>query len=303
MSTDLPATSELTMDHIQRALSADVDEPKTAQWIAGKLPKSMNVTAADVSAVIDATGSSAGIHRFELPRETKYWHASIEEFVRRKLIDKARSGPLSKAKICGDIARLATIKSQVSRRSVEQSFDRLLTEQMIQACPPVIGGRSKLFGMGKPDPAFYVRDVVAKLKKSLRLATDELLRALDEIRSEQAANLENPPQGAESPEESESPVTQQHVALDNPADERILIALRELEPRFDEGAIVSLRKLREKLELSFQNRESFDAAVLNLVSQQVLTIHPYDHPLTEADRQSFVRDERGTWYNVISKRI
>lgn len=298
MSIMPQSPTELTIDHIRQALSTDIDEPKSTKWIAARLPKRMNVTSQDISALLASTALPEGIHVFPLKRENRYWHASPEEYVRQKLVEKARTGPRTKADLCGAVAKLGALCGLISRKAVEQLFSQLIREQVIQTCPAVIGGRSKLYVVGQPMPTFYVRDVITKLKHRLGLTFDEVAKAFRSIQGDADRCITA---SAGTPAQLSVGTPADHLP-DTPADERILISLRELEPRFDEGMLVSLPMLREKLELSFPSHESFDEAVLNLVDRRVLSIHPYDHPLTEEQRAAFVRDERGTWYNVVSKR-
>lgn len=303
------AVAELTLDHIREALK-ESEKPRNAKWIAGRMPKAMRATPNDVTALLSASSLNDRVFPFVSAAEVAYWQAPPEEYVRIKLLLKAQSGPRTKAEILRSVAKMEFVHGVVAKSAVEKMFNRLVDEDKVQQYPPLVGARTKLFGVGELDPEVYARDALQKLVEKLKLPSSRIAEVFTKVAGSELARCA-------VVERTETEVGGRDVPLcdhqgagsvsavscrEDATDERIVEMMREINPDVDRGDIVSLPELRRRLELSFPDKGSFDAAILQLVANRVLAIHPCDHALTEADRGAFVQDERGVWYNVVSLR-
>ncbi len=88
-------------------------------------------------------------------------------------------------------------------------------------------------------------------------------------------------------------------------DDLILKGMHDLNSAVDHGASVLLRDLRKHMPAVYRGHDTFDAAVLRLADQDRIVLHRDDHPagLTEAERDELVRDENGTYYISIARRV
>lgn len=75
----------------------------------------------------------------------------------------------------------------------------------------------------------------------------------------------------------------------------VLHALAQLERESPPGALLSVRELRARSDLS---KQSFDRAALELAGQGRVSLHAHDHvgALTEAARCALIEDVRGVHY-------
>ncbi len=80
-----------------------------------------------------------------------------------------------------------------------------------------------------------------------------------------------------------------------------LTALERLSAENPSGALISVRELRGRAGL---DKRTFDATALALSSERAVVLHHHDHAgsLPEAERQSLVKDARGTHYVGIALR-
>ncbi len=85
----------------------------------------------------------------------------------------------------------------------------------------------------------------------------------------------------------------------------ILKGMRDLDSAADQGASVLLRDLRRHMPAEYRRHETFDAAVIGLAEQERIVLHRHDQPscLTDAERDELVRDEAGTFYISLAKRV
>ena len=88
-------------------------------------------------------------------------------------------------------------------------------------------------------------------------------------------------------------------------DDLILKGMHDLDSAVDHGASVLLRDLRKHMPAVYRGHDTFDTAVLRLADQDRIVLHRDDHPagLTEAERDELVRDENGTYYISIARRV
>ncbi len=77
--------------------------------------------------------------------------------------------------------------------------------------------------------------------------------------------------------------------------------IRQLEPGADRGALVAVRDLRRAATI---HKTEFDAALLNLAREGVVSLHRHDFPasLTTFERDDLVSDENGTYYVGVALR-
>lgn len=86
-----------------------------------------------------------------------------------------------------------------------------------------------------------------------------------------------------------------------PSSDAIVDAIREMEPQ---GALVYLPHLRTALGSSYQDKLSFDRAVLGLLSRGAVQLqsHPTPSLLGAAERDAMIEDGRGGYFSAIGLR-
>jgi hypothetical protein len=89
-----------------------------------------------------------------------------------------------------------------------------------------------------------------------------------------------------------------------PSDSAILDAMRQLNPRVEQGDLVYLPHLRTALKDRFPDKVSFDRAVLALTEQRRVQLqsHPVPAQIKPAERESMIEDGSGSYYILIGLR-
>lgn len=84
----------------------------------------------------------------------------------------------------------------------------------------------------------------------------------------------------------------------------VLAALRRIDPRTDQGAAVSVPRLREALIAELPRKGDFDAAILALADRGILELQTHAWParLNERERELLVENGRGGWFDQVSLR-
>ena len=91
------------------------------------------------------------------------------------------------------------------------------------------------------------------------------------------------------------------VAASVSQDERLLEAMRTVNPRVDDGDAVLISTLRKELDAHMPGSD-FDLAVLDAVTRRRFAIHRFDRPnlISDEERRELIRDNEGHFYNTIS---
>jgi len=74
--------------------------------------------------------------------------------------------------------------------------------------------------------------------------------------------------------------------------------MAEVSPNAADGALTSIRDLRQAMRAELPTKEAFDQFLLQQAREDKIALHHHDHPssLTDAERAEMVQDERGNYY-------
>ena len=88
--------------------------------------------------------------------------------------------------------------------------------------------------------------------------------------------------------------------------ERIIFkAMTTLKPAATQGALVYIPDLREALQSTFPDKESFDRAILHLARLEKVQLQSHSLPaeLTEEQRQAMIDNQRGSYFMAVGVRM
>jgi hypothetical protein len=215
------------------------------------------------------------------------------------LIRELQTGPKPETDIIKSVSKLKTLAA-VPATAIERMLSEMLQAGEAHVCPPRFGAKksktpSRMVSFFKPDPSDYLRDALQSVAETLGNAFEDILRAAASFARSELQEIEKDKHGrnlSHSTEEVPAAATQ---------DERLLEAMRTVNPRVDQGDMVDIASLRREVDAHLPGTD-FDAAVLDAVYRQRLAIHRYDRPqlITPEERALLLRDEEGNFYNTIS---
>jgi hypothetical protein len=292
-------TKEVT--ELLRRIVAHSTLPLSAAQIAKSLPKSSRLRPEAVETLLEQEVSRGSLFAFpKIRNKAQYWIKPPLELARQFLLRKLQSATLTRTEALKAIAGKAF--EDISRTSRDQIFADLHKEGIIHECPPFVGDRKSTrpkYSGHRPDPGDYIRDAIRKVAVTLSLPPEDVFKAAVDCASRELREIEL----------DRSEMTVQAVA--EPAqdlrqqasvqDERLLEAMRTINPRCDCGDMVDIVRLRKELDAHMPGVD-FDQAVLDAVYRRRVAVHRYDRPelIPAAQRAQLLRDEQGQYYNTIS---
>lgn len=291
--------SEITLEHVVRALSSSA-EPQTAEWIVRQMPRALSANTERILELLVASESRCKVYEFRQPKETRYWYASAEEYARGKLLAKLQVRPCTKTEAVQAVSKLARLQGILSKAAIQRLFASLELNRSILVHPGLLGSRSKLYSCSASDASFYVQDVLERLADRLKISRLQMAECFQKVADWEIES--HPP--TDHPAEVKASAADHSDRLDG-SDERILLAMREINPRIDQGDLVSLTDLRKKLELNFPDKATFDSSILKLARKGFVAVHRFDDDifLSDVEREALVCDDQGHLYNVASFRL
>jgi hypothetical protein len=243
-------------------------------------------------------------------KQARFWVQDEEEKVRETVEGLLGKGPLPERKLVTATNKaLPKISSPAAIKSFVQAMAR---EGFLHEWPSK--GKTRALALRPFDPLAGVTFKKATLKdlsdalarlEPLGVSVDRFLQVLRQhLRPHQDASRDPaltppPPPGAGDGEpRGEHPPSAE-------IDELILKGMRDLDPAVERGATVLLRDLRLNMPQEYGRHETFDGAVIRLAEAGRVVLHRHDHPamLTDAERDELVRDQAGTYYTSIGRRV
>ncbi|WP_157604942.1 hypothetical protein [Schlesneria paludicola] len=155
-----------------------------------------------------------------------------------------------------------------------------------------------------------LKDLAEQNQLTLGAVMERALKRLSSDCGMNAEKVETRPQSAAV--DSKPPATFGHLletvstseedsTPDSEVREQILQAMRDINPRADEGSPVLMHELRQRLDFQQIEKLRFDHILLDLYrAQQVLLFKTSSAQLTSDERHSFVSDADGNFYNAVT---
>lgn len=288
-----------SVELLHRALR-QFDGPQPTSAILKQLPKA-SCPEADVAEELLKQEVEAGrLWQYpDVKKKPQFWIQSPTEFARACLIRELQSGPKPETDIIKSVTKLKTLAA-VPATAIERMLSEMLQAGEAHVCPPRMGAKkpktpSKMLSFFKPDPSAYLRDALKSVAETLGTPFEDVLRSTISFAQRELQELEL--------EKRDLNVTRPATKIPAAAtqDERLLEAMRAVNPRVDDGDALLISALRRELDAHLPGKD-FDLAVLDAVYRRRFAIHRYDRPnmISEDERSQMIRDNEGHYYNTIS---
>lgn len=293
------AVSSEIGDLLHRALQ-QFDGPQSASKILSKLPKASRPKPAVAEDALQQEVVVGRLWRYpDVRKKPQFWIQSPIEFARICLARELQRGPKSEKIVLKSVTKQKTLAA-VSAATIQNMLSEMLRTGEAYVCPPLVGAKQtkaspKIVSFFKPDPADYVKDALQKVAATLGNSFEDVLKSTVSFASRELQDIE---------------LDKQELNVSRPAasvsgsvsqDERLLEAMRTLNPRVDDGDALLISALRKELDAHMPGKD-FDLAVLEAVYRRRFAIHRYDRPnlISDEERGQMVCDEEGHYYNTIS---
>ncbi len=300
-STMIPkaAVSPEITDLLHRALQ-QFDGPQSASKIVGQLPKASRPKPAGADELLQQEVAGGRLWQYpDVRKKPQFWIQSPVEFAQTCLRRELQSGPKSEKVVVTAVTKKKTLAA-LSAAQVQQLLSEMLRTGEAHICPPLVGVKQtkttpRLISFFKPDPADYVKDALQKVSVTLGASIEEVLKSTIAFASRELQEL------ALDKQQLNVPSAAPDVSASASQDERLLEAMRAINPRIDSGDMVDIATLRKELDAHMPGSD-FDAAVLDAVYRRRFAIHRFDRPelISQEQRDQMLRDEEGHYHNTIS---
>lgn len=296
------AAQRESVELLHRALR-QLDGPQSISIILKQLPKA-SCPETDVAEELLKQEVEAGrLWRYpDARKKPQFWIQSPTEFARACLIRELQSGPKPETDIIKSVAKLKTLAA-VPATAIERMLSEMLQTGEAHVCPPRMGAKksktsARLVSFFKPDPSDYLRDAIRSVAETLGSPFEVILRSTISFAQRELQELQEL-----EVEKRDLNVTRPATKIPAAAtqDERLLEAMRAVNPRVDDGDALLISSLRKELDAHLPGKD-FDLAVLDAVYRRRFAIHRYDRPnmISEDERSQMIRDNEGHYYNTIS---
>lgn len=299
-----------------RALLSAATEPLAAASLAKQLTLGVKVTEADLQPLLDQLCLSGEAHRYPpatAKGKPRYASRSPAELLQPAIIRLLTTkGGLPLAKL------VSALKGQ-DPGLVQQTVQQLCQERRLFLHPVVAKSAGKsvaqpaapLLKTTPIAPLEFLDEVRAALRKTVPplqaagVAAEELRRALVQLATEVgiplafAATNGSPTQGHGPTGPVPSPLGTPVPAGGPTVD--LVVLMRQLNPRADQGALIGVGDLRRRAGLS---KEEFDRQALALARAGRVSLHEHDFPASlNPERQAgLITDGAGRYYTGLSLR-
>lgn len=257
-------------------------------------------------------------------KSPRYWSQDEEQKVREKVEELLNQGHLAEPKLASAVNKALPKISSPS--AIKNYLHTMRREGLVHERPGKGKAKTMLLSLQPCSPFDAISlkkgtltdlsNALAQVE-SLGGTVERLLQIVREQLSRSAPAKPLPPQQRQSEAQRtgehdgyQTAHSQPQDVIEPPAprleiDDLILKGMHDLDSAVDHGASVLLRDLRRHMPDVYRGHDSFDAAVLRLADQDRIVLHRDDQPagLTDAERDELVRDEQGTYYISIAKRV
>lgn len=272
------------------------DAPATVATILKGQDKALGRPRAELVGKLETLHGSGAIHRYGTAKTPKYHHEAPSAIVGRSIVVAAGAGPMSWA----DLKKRPVLKADarlVPARELDAIRDELVQAGKIHRWPRPTPKGIERFATSPPDPTEYLGPLLSQFREQLKALAERLnSRRATADRLERAAGRVLLRLG-EAALEFEGDL----APVNGPS---ILNAMSQADPATSTGAPITFDRLRPLLDGLLPSKPAFDAAVLELGKQGLVSLHRHDFPhgLSEAEREQMVPDGKGGYYFTISRR-
>ncbi len=293
------AAERESLELLRRALQ-QFDGPQVTAKILKQLPKASCPEANVAEGLLKQEVQRGRLWQYpNVGTKPQFWIQSPMEFARACLIRELQSGPKPEPDIIKSVSKLKTLAT-IQATAIERMLSEMLQAGEAHVCPPRMGSKkpnspSRMLSFFKPDPSDYLRDALKSVAETLGTPFEDLLRSTVSFAHRELKELEL----------EKRDLVPTHPATSIPTaatqDERLLEAMRAVNPRVDDGDMVLLADLRKKLEAHLPGSD-FDHAVLAAVQRRRFAIHRFDRPnlISTLERAQMIHDGEGNYHNTIS---
>jgi len=227
-----------------------------------------------------------------LPGKTeRYIAAPVEAWARATLLEMLRSGPQTAAKLEKSLtvhhAHLATAL-----------LAALVGGGQVFRHPAPSKGGQPAFALTPPDPLRYLAGALDRILRTVEEQgfTPAAVRAAA-LRHLGASEFTTAARGAGDCEPKPTPKATPTKAP-GLSPETVIEAMGRVEPRVNDGAAVSIARLREILGAQ-HDKKSFDEAMLQLAARGVVELQSHAWParLTAEQQELLIDDGHGSWFD------
>lgn len=292
------AAERESIELLHRALR-QFDGPQPTAKILMQIPKAIRPKADVAEELLKQEVEAGRLWQYpDAGKKPLFWRQSPMEFARACLIRELQSGPKLETDILKSVSKLKTLAS-VPATAIQQTLSEMLQAGEAHVCPPRMGAKkpktpSKMLSFFKPDPSAYLGDALKSVAETLGTPFEDILRSTVSFAQRELKELEL--------EKRDLDVTRPATSISAPTqDERLLEAMRAVNPRVDDGDMVLLADLRKKLDAHLPGSD-FDHAVLDAVQRRRFAIHRFDRPnlISAEERARMIHDGEGNYHNTIS---
>ena len=298
------AVEECTLDHVVQALNRRKSPgPASVKQIREALPKHLKQCDDALAAAVQ----QGLVWKYGIVRKSyQFWTEAPADFAARLIETKLRQTPggmtqAALAKIVGGPLLHGVIEPR--------EFIASLVSQGRLFVQPKIGKSGVKYTL---DPYDFVDRLVSELVVKMNrivnenglvaaAAMDRALALLSRQETSQTSVIRHSVAETSSITAIPSQSSDEPVRSDAEIGELILQAMREIEPRVDDGDLVLISELRQRLDFQQIEKSRFDRILLNLfVARRVVLSKTSAGLASEAERQEFVADEEGNFYNTVA---
>lgn len=291
-----------TAELLLRVLSQS-DSPISVAQVLKLIPKSVKIKPDVCEQILLHEAAQKRI--FEYPKvrnKPQFAVRSPEEFARVLILRKLGGCALTQTEALKAVSGKAF--EGLTKRDREQIFSNLIAEEFVFECPQFIGERKSTrpkYSSRQPDPAEYLKDAIRKVAATLGLTPDEAFKSALICAERELRELEDDRVGDHQPVGDHQSLVAEPATDTAAQDERLLEAMRMINPKVDSGDMVDITHLRKELDAHMPGSD-FDQAVLDAVYRRRFAIHRFDRPdlISVEQRALLLRDEQGQYYNTIS---
>lgn len=276
-------------------------QPLAATKLWSALPKALRPPKGGVKQLLDELISREQIRSSSRGRSIYYWLPELEEEACARILEAIANQPLTQKQLQEKFkSLLVDWPDNIRQRMLKQ----LIEERRVYKLP-ALTGKGSLLSVHPPDPRQYLQGPVRKLREKL---DKELAKELDKLAKKLApAGITTADLSAAARELLQQAWTTEtsegdHLEVDiSRVAQLILAAMVKIEPAAANGALVSLRELRQALKTQISDKATFDNGALQLFAQGRVDLTRHHHPsiLSEAEREELVSDGQGNYYNGI----
>ncbi len=306
--SSVTATDEFR-DILTRTLE-EAKEPLSASQVRTLLSGPAKKPKDEVEAALEEMAQVGEAHRYPKFRGSyRYWSKPLAEYIDHEILRALADQPQTKSEVRGKLkSRLKDVKPEEISKHIED----LARQGQLQKWPSAVGGRTAFYCARKVEADFYVEHALGKVIEKLKIegVGKADLRNMAQNITARWSDAKEPEAVSPSPEavvevpEVIAVIEPVETAVEASLEDLILERMSVVEPRAEEGALVSIMELRNNLEFQQIPKRHFDEAILKLRRQWRVSLaeHPHVASLTSEELENLVHDGEGRYFNGIAIR-